>query len=116
MQESREYWFRQCAECHNSCRELSMENCPLPGDLNRESALDQVSFPDEMQLNPRNLSFVVAAVLTLGIRAEEPTYKGKTAVEWMDRVVADRTFNHFEAIEALREIGPSAVAPLVQLF
>jgi len=48
--------------------------------------------------------------------AAEPNYQGKTAAGWINQVVEDRKFDNSKAIEALREIGPNAVPPLVQLF
>jgi len=69
-----------------------------------------------MQTNPRFLTLVLATLLSHGIVATEPTYQGKTAAGWINRVVEDRTFDNSKAIEALREIGPNAVPPLVQLF
>src|SRR5437762_12056396 len=69
-----------------------------------------------MQTNPRFLTLVLATLLSHGIVAAEPTYQGKTAADWINQVVEDRTFDNSKAIEALREIGPNAVPPLVQLF
>src|SRR5438046_9517 len=69
-----------------------------------------------MQSDPRILMIVLALLSSLGAFAGEPTYQGKTAAEWINQAVEDPNFNHSETIEALREIGPSAVPPLVQLF
>src|SRR5437762_13476898 len=69
-----------------------------------------------MQPNRLTLILLLVTRLPLGIIAGEATYQGKTAAEWISRVTEDQKFNRAEAIEALREIGPSAVPPIVQLF